>query len=358
MLREGGGIYCNFEDTRLFGFSPEDFPAFIAAVDELTADHPALFFDEVQEVPEWQRLVRAFLDQGRAVCVTGSNASLLGRELGARLTGRHLTTEIFPFSYGEFLSALDRAPGAESLRDYLSWGGFPLYLRERRDTLLHELLRDVVLRDVAARHHLRETRHVMNLLLFLFAHTGKPFSLQSLTKNLAIPTVGQTSRYLEFLQDAYLLLAVPKFSASFKQRVVAPAKFYATDNGLRRANSPQFTPDLGARLENTVALALRSQTRELFYAGERDRWECDFVTPEAAIQVCAELTPANQTRELRGLSEALALPGQRRGLIITLDQSDQLTLDGHPIQVVPAWRWLQPLPASPAPQTPPLSRTP
>jgi predicted AAA+ superfamily ATPase len=220
------------------------------------------------------------------------------------------------------------------------------------------LLRDVVLRDVAARHHLRETRHVMNLLLFLFAHTGQPFSLQSLTKNLAIPTVGQTSRYLEFLQDAYLLLAVPKFSASFKQRVVAPAKFYATDNGLRRANSPQFTPDLGARLENTVALALRSQTRELFYAGERDRWECDFVTPEAAIQVCAELTPANQTRELRGLSEALALPGQRRGLIITLDQSDQLALDGHPIQVVPAWRWLQPLPASPAPQTPPLSRTP
>ena len=46
------------------------------------ADHPkaAIYLDEVQEVPEWQRLVRALLDSGRRVCLTGSNASLLGRE--------------------------------------------------------------------------------------------------------------------------------------------------------------------------------------------------------------------------------------------------------------------------------------
>jgi len=71
--------------------------------------------------------------------------------------------------------------------------------------ILQELLRDIVQRDVAARHGLRETRHVTNLLLFLLANTGKPLSFQSLTKNLAIPSVGQTSGYAEFLSDAYLL---------------------------------------------------------------------------------------------------------------------------------------------------------
>ena len=67
----------------------------------------------------------------------------------------------------------------------------------------------------------------------------------------------QTSRTIEFLQDAYLLFAVPKFSPSFKQRVVAPNKYYAIDNALRRVNSPNLTADVGHRLENAVFLSLR-----------------------------------------------------------------------------------------------------
>jgi len=134
----------------------------------------------------------------------------------------------------------------------------------------------------------------MNLVLFLLANTGQPVSLQNLTKSLAIPAVAQTARYVEYLVDAYLLLAVPKYSASFKQRVVAPNKYYAIDNGLRRVNSPSATPDRGHRLENAVALALRQQGGNLAYAGEKNLWECDFVTDTQAIQVCAELTPENR----------------------------------------------------------------
>jgi uncharacterized protein len=146
-------------------------------------------------------------------------------------------------------------------------------------------------------------------------------------------------RFLRF-QDAYLLFAVPKFSASFKQRVVAPAKYFAIDNGLRRANSPQAQPDLGRRLENAVGLHLRRATRDLHYAGERDLWECDFVTPDAAIQVCLELTPANRERELRGVVEGARLPGKRRALVLTLNQTDRLREEGVPIAVTPAWRWM------------------
>jgi len=340
MRSAGRAVYASFEDTRLFGFGPDDFSSFISVVGEIGGAGTPVFLDEVQEAPDWPRLVRALLDQGRATCVTGSNASLLGREVGTRLTGRHLSFEVFPFSYAECLTFTGQAPGPASFRAFLDDGGFPAFLGLGQDVVLQTLLRDVVQRDVAARHGLRETRHVMNLALFLLANTGQPLSLQTLTKSLAVPTVGQTSRYVEHLLDAYLLFAVPRFSTSVRQRVVAPPKYYAVDNGLRRANSVQTQPDVGHRLENAVALHLRRHTPALSYAGERGLWECDFVTPDAAIQVCMELTPTNRNRELRGAVEGARLRGRRRGLVITLDQADRLVEDGVAIEVVPAWRWM------------------
>ena len=335
-----GAFYLNIEDTRLFGLGPPDFPTLLDVIEEL-ATGKTIFLDEIQELPEWQRLVRSLMDRGHAVCVTGSNASLLGRELGAKLTGRHRSFEVFPFSYSEYLAYTAGQKGPDTLGGYLDHGGFPGYLHKRDPHVLQELLRDIVQRDIAQRHHLREARHVMNLALFLLANTGQPLSLQGLTKALAIPTVGQTSRYVEFLQDAYLLFAVPKFSTSFKQRVVAPNKYYAIDNGLRRVNSPNFTPDVGHRLENAVFLSLRQRGLKPCYAGEKDRWECDFVTDELAVQVCAQLTPFNREREFEGLRRACALPGKRRGLVVTMDQKDALNMDGMRVEVVPASTWME-----------------
>ncbi len=342
-LRErttGGGFFCNFEDPRLFDLGVGDFKTLLELIEESAPGRQPVFFDEVQELTEWQRLVRLLLDRGHPLCLTGSNASLLGRELGARLTGRHLSFEVFPFSYPEYLAATGQQPGADSLRGYLDDGGFPGYLRERRPELLRELFRDIIQRDIAHRHALRETRHLMNLGLHLLANTGQPVSLQRLTKALAIPAVGQTSRYVEYLADAYLVLPLPRYSPSFKQRVISPCKYYAIDNGLRRANSPQPQPDLGHRLENAVFLALRRVGGPCHYAGETNVWECDFVTDTQAIQVCTELTPANLPRELAGLAGAAALPGRREPLILTLDQRDTFTDAGRQMRALPAWEWL------------------
>lgn len=336
----GGAFFCSLEDTRLFGLTPEDFPAFLSVLRELVPPGAAIFLDEVQEVAGWQRLVRTLLDGGHPICVTGSNASLLGRELGTLLTGRHLSFEVLPFGFAEYVLASGQRADASSLVSFLGDGGFPAFVRERDPHILQELVRDIVRRDIAARYGLRETRHVMNLALFLTGNTGQPLSLQTLTKVLAVPSVAQTSRYVEYLQDAYLVFAVPKFSTSFKQRVVAPNKYYAVDNGLRRAVSPQTTPDLGHRLENAVYLALRDRGERVSYANEKDSWECDFVTDREVIQVCAEITPFNREREVRGLIRALALPGDRRPLIVTLDQHDELHEGNLTIPVRPAWEWL------------------
>lgn len=344
---KGKAVTLNLEDTRLYGLSPEDFAPLLALLDE---HHPdaSIYLDEVQEVPEWQRLVRALLDKGRRVCLTGSNASLLGGELGSKLTGRHLSHEVYPFSYREFLEFTAQQPGAASLQDYLARGGFAAALSAgapQGAVLLRELLRDVVQRDIVSRHALRASRPLMTLVLHLLAHTGQPLSLQSLAKGLALPSVAQTGRIIEYLQDAWLLLSVPRFSPKFKQRVVSPPKYYAIDTGLAAANTPNPTPDLGRRLENAVLLHLRRLGESPTFAAMPNDWECDFVTPSLAIQCCAHLTPENRARELRGLLQASTLAGGIKGqprelLVLTLDQDDELQEQGVTMRVMPAWKWL------------------
>ena len=349
-LRRGLGgpaLTVNLEDTRLYGMGPEDFPGFLAVLD---AEHPEVpvYLDEVQEVPEWQRLMRALLDGGRRVCVTGSNASLPGREMGSKLTGCHQSLEVYPFSYQEFLEFTGQSAGRPSLEDYLMRGGFAGVLHagpEIGPSLLRELLRDVVQRDIVTRHALRSARPLMTLALHLLGHPGQPLSLHAMAKGLGLPSVAQTGRLVEYLRDAWLVLALPRFSASFKQRVTAPPKYYAVDTGLAAANSPNPTPDLGRKLENAVLMALRRRDLSPSYAAVPHAWECDFVTSDQAIQCCLRLGPENRKREVRGLLEAARLPGSRspRGrelLLITLDQEDQLLEDGQRIRVVPAWSWL------------------
>ena len=337
----------NLEDTRLYGLGPEDFVTLLSILD---TDYPkaAVYLDELQEVPEWQRLVRALLDSGRRVCLTGSNASLLGREMGTKLTGRHISHEVYPFSYQEFLEFTGQKAGAKSLNDYLMRGGFAAALSagpEQGPVLLRELLRDVVHRDIVTRHSLRSARPLMTLALHLIAHPGQPLSLQALAKGLSLPSVAQTGRMVEYLQEAWLMLALPRFSASFKQRVTSPPKYYAVDTGLAAANSPNPTPDLGRKLENAVLLTLLRMGTAPTFAAAPHEWECDFVTASQAIQCCARLTPENRQLELRGLIEAAKLPGGQQGkgrelLVITLDQEDALTEQGLKIRVIPAWKWL------------------
>ena len=344
---KGSAVTLNLEDTRLYGLGPEDFVTLLSILD---TDYPkaAIYLDEVQEVPEWQRLVRALLDSGRRVCLTGSNASLLGREMGTKLTGRHISHEVYPFSYQEFLEFTGQKAGAKSLNDYLMRGGFAAALSagpEQGPVLLRELLRDVVHRDIVTRHSLRSARPLMTLALHLIAHPGQPLSLQALAKGLSLPSVAQTGRMVEYLQEAWLMLALPRFSASFKQRVTSPPKYYAVDTGLAAANSPNPTPDLGRKLENAVLLTLRRMGTAPTFAAAPHEWECDFVTASQAIQCCARLTPENRQRELCGLIEAAKLPGGQQGkgralLVITLDQEDALTEQGLKIRVIPAWKWL------------------
>ena len=283
--------------------------------------------------------MRQLHDYGKKVFVTGSNASLLSKDLGTRLTGRYLNTELFPFSYQEFLVFEKKEAGLQSLENYLKKGGFPEFLKIKNEEVLQNLFKDIVLRDIAIRHGIRNTKVLVDVALFLLSNVGKETTYSSLRKAFQIGSTNSVIDYLTWLEDAYLLFFLPKFSWSSKSISVNPRKVYAIDNGLIAANTLSFSKDKGRMLENAVYIYLRNNGVKMYYFREKN--ECDFVLFDkekctTALQVCYEVNTDNKARELAGLLEAMTFFDLNEGFIVTQNQKDVLKIDGKTVFLVPA----------------------
>lgn len=327
--------YFNFEDPRVYGFEVKDF----SKLDEVMGkNHSAYYFDEIQNVPKWELFVRQLHDRGEKVFITGSNASLLSKELGTRLTGRHLRHELFPFAYSEYLTYTRQKDSNKAVESYLQTGGFPEYLRDENPEVLQLLLKDIVLRDIAIRYGIKNTIALMDMTLFLLSNVGKPVTFNSLRKTFNIGSANSVSDYLHWLEDSYLLFLLPKFSWSAKATAVNARKVYAIDNGLVGANTLSFSKDSGRMLENAVFIHLRRQPVQLYYFKEQK--ECDFVVAskqkvKQVIQVCSLLNNDNDERELAGLTEAMLFFKLKKGTIVTLNQKDILETKAGIVELIP-----------------------
>ena len=331
-----------FDDLRMAAFSTGDF----AVLDRIVAaEKPAnLVFDEIQLVEGWERYVKQKLDQGLRVLVTGSNATMLSAELGTHLTGRHLDLELQPFSYGEFLRFTGARASSKSVLSYLERGGFPAYLETKEPEVLRQLVRDIVNRDVAVRHGIKDVRPLETLVAFLLANMGNRVTPSRLTGALRVNAPSTVLAWFDHFEKTYLVERLERFSDSAKARSLAPKKVYAADTALARIASPSRTPDLGHALENAVCAELRRRGARRFYWAD-DASECDFVRAGGdgsfeAVQVCFELTPDNRERELAGLLGAMRELSLREGTIVTLRQSDFAREDGRDVRIVPAHEWL------------------
>jgi predicted AAA+ superfamily ATPase len=335
-------IYLNFDDIRLSGFETGDF---IRLHKEITdRGVKVLFFDEIQIVEGWERYVGQLLREGYRVFITGSNASMLSVELGTHLTGRHLSMELFPFSYSEF-SAFRALPGGErSVAEYLTTGGIPEYVKTGLPAVLQTLVDDILMRDIAVRHSVRDVASLRMLTAYLITNIGNPVSANKLVGMFDIKAASTFLEYFSYLKDAYLLEFVPMFSHSLRVQARNPKKVYVTDLGLYTENAVSTSENIGRRFENLIFMHLRRRYRQVFYY--RDRGECDFVVQEkerivAAIQVCHTVNDENFGREYEGLVDAMRAFGLSEGVIVTLDQSDLFERDGMSVRVVPADEYLR-----------------
>ncbi len=334
-------FFINFDDNRLYGFENNDF----SRLDEVITDSgkKILFFDELQKTEGWELYVRQKLDEEYKVIITGSNASLMSRELGTKLTGRYLSKELFPFSFKEFSAFRTLNPGEQAVAEYMNSGGFPEYLKTGNIEILSTLFDDILVRDIVIRNGIRDIKGLQRLALYLISNIGNKVTASKLKQVMGISATSTVMEYFSGLESSYLFYFIPRFSYSLKAQMINPRKVYSSDPGLIKVNSTSFFDDNGRKLENIIYNNLRLKHREIYYFQKKG--ECDFVAirrgsnPEV-VQVCYKLDQDNLERELFGLFEALQEFKIKEGKIITFNQKDKFTKSGLTAQVLPAYDYL------------------
>ncbi len=338
LLKTDQAIYLNFEDPRLINFTLDDFNRLESIAEETGIN--LLLLDEIQNIDQWERYARTANEKGIQMYITGSNASMLSRELGTRLTGRYKQIELFPFSYNEFLTFFNLERKQESFKQYFELGGFPEFLEEKDNDYLRTLLRDIITRDIAVRRKIANENQLVRLAVHLLSNTGKEFSYNNISKILEIKSVRTVIDYCDYLRESYLVDFIPLYSSSIKKQLVNPKRSYSIDPVFAKANSLSFSEDLGRRLENFVFNKLRRSFSEIFYFKDTNS-ECDFLIKQnerivQVVQVCWEINNENMNREINGIKNAMTVTGTPEGTIITFNQEDKL--DG--INLIPAWKWI------------------
>ena len=355
-LAEDQFYYLNFEDDRFLGFEADDATFLYRHLVELYGERRIFIVDEVQNIPGWERFVRRYMDLGHKFYITGSNASLLSRELGTRLTGRYVPVELFPFSFDEYrrwrgseLPAPTKRTTAEAgrlqalLEDYLHQGGLPEPLKYPELDLGRALYEDVLYRDIAARYRLEAVRALKELGFYLLSNPAQLISYNKLKAQLQLGSVNTVKNYVEYLEDSWLLFTLNVHDHSVKRQQIAPKKVYTIDTGLAQAVGYASSPNTGHLLENAVYLALRRRTAELFYWAAPNGQEVDFYLPKEKqlIQVAASVDqPATRERELRAMNEAMLALRIKQSLLLTSANALPATVPAGIVETRSVADWL------------------
>lgn len=335
--------YFHFENVQLANFEQEDFHQLDEAFREVLGEDGIYLLDEVQNIQGWEVFVRQLTEKKLPVIITGSNATMLSRELGTRLTGRNLRYELFPFSYKEFLNFKKIKDSEQSFEQFFLQGGFPEYLATNNKDILRNLFQDILYRDIIVRNDLRSEQAIKEFVAFISANIGVETSFNNITKHITVKSTNTILQFMDSCEQAYLFFAIKKFSYSVRKQQMNPKKIYCIDNALIRTNTVTFSENKGRMLENLVFIELRRKNKNIFY--HKNNYECDFLIQEnnkiiQAIQVCYKLTRENEEREMQGIIEACKENKLTKGLILTYDEEDSIKKEGINIIIMPVRKWL------------------
>lgn len=347
--------YINFEDERLFNFNAKDFNQIYEALIELFGDKKTFFIDEIQNVSNFENFVRRFYDNGYKFYITGSNAKLLSKEIGTKLTGRHLDIIVKPFSFKEFMTfkgmqfdknmiykTESRAEIKSLFQEYLFGGSMPEYAMYKDKELLMQIYEDVIIKDIVVRYNIENIIRLKELYQYTITNFSNKFSFNSLKKIIDFGSVNTIKLHLGYLCETHLAKMITKFDYSMKKQLINEKKIYVIDNGFISAISTRITKDKGWLLENIVFNRLTDDFEIFYHSGKS---ECDFILVErnkikTAMQVTWELDETNRDREINGLVEAMQTYDLKSGLLLTYDQEEEIIINLKKIHIQPIWKWL------------------
>lgn len=348
--------YVNFEDDRFLGFEADDANDLYQVLVEVFGERKIFIIDEVQNIAGWEHFVRRFIDMGFKFYITGSNASLLSKELGTRLTGRYVPIELFPFSFKEYLefrgeeipdlnrmTTVHHARLQSSLQAYLESGGVPDALKYPELPLLRTLYDDVLYRDIATRYRLDDVTAIRELAFYLIRNPTSLISFNKLKDQLRLGSVNTIKNYISYMENSWLVFTLNVYDYSVKRQQIAPKKIYCIDTGLVNKVGFGFSPNTGKLLENLVFLTIRRITPDIYYFSSPSGHEVDFYLPESRqlIQVTQNLNnAATRDREVRALQDAIQVLKPKSALILTDANGKDFEIDRVPVSIRSAAEWM------------------
>lgn len=362
-------LYINFEDDRLAGLQLEDLSRLVDLYFELYPDLIGerglhFFFDEIHEVPGWEKFIRRLLDTEQVqLYITGSSAKLLSTEIATSLRGRTLVREIFPFSFSEYLDHLnimvhtpptsrEIAVVQHHLQRYLEFGGFPEVVRVEEPLhreILQSYMDTVIYRDIIDRYEISNPHPLKRLLIHCLQNASSPLSIhktyQTLKSQGHSVSKGSLYAFMDHLQDAYCIFSVPSFTLSAKKRELVPKKVYPVDPGLISAYAIDRSYARGATLEGAVFVHLLRRGGSLYYYMTSGGREVDFFHLangcKTLIQVSLSLqNEKTRRRELEALQEAMGELEVEKGWIVTLNEDELIETPEGKIVSLPIWKFL------------------
>ncbi len=348
--------YVNFDDERLVGMDAKDLDKVLRALYELYGDVEFVVLDEPQNVEKWE-LFASRLRETKKVIITGSNSRLLGGELATALTGRHIDVLMFPFSFREILKfkpnvylTKDISRTRNELEEYLKGSGFPEYLKFGPEIVIN-IYNDIIGRDCIRRYRIRNEKSFRELSRYLISNFSSEFTYSKLSRITGIRNIHTVKNYVGYMEQAFLIKVVERFSFKLKQQIIAPKKVYAIDHGFANFLSFKTAKNLGGLFENVVLIDLLNRTSSephasVYYYKSAQGHEVDFIVKkgnvvEQLIQVCYDLSdPGTKEREIRSLLRASSELMCKNLLVITDDNEGEESIRGKTIKFIPLWKWL------------------
>ncbi len=355
--------YINFDDERLAGFTTNDFDKLLEIFYEIYGDFEYIILDEPQNISRWELFINR-LRRTKRIIITGSNSKMLSGELATHLTGRYIDFVLFPFSFREFLrfkkysfsnqdvySTKNTGLVKNFLEDYLKTGGFPESYFFGREMLVR-IYSDILENDVLKRFKVKKKMTFKEITKYLITNISSEFSLNRLKNVFEIRDVHTLKNWFSFLQDAYLIFILERFSFKLKEQAIAPKKVYCIDTGLVNSIGFTFSENIGRKVENLVAVEVLRRKNywhkewEIYYWKDYQQNEVDFVIKEGKrikklIQVCSNIEEIKtRDREIKGLIKASEDLKCNDLLVITLDHEGEERYTSKRVKFIPLWKWL------------------
>jgi len=365
LLRNSQFMYFNFDDEALAAISQVDTDKLMKELHSVYGNVKTILFDEIQNLPNWELFVNRLHRIGYNLIITGSNAKLLSKELATMLTGRHIPIEIMPFNFNEFLRAekykvdyelmsipQKRGEFLNIINKYLICGGFPEVVVKEFDPkeYLGILFDSVLFKDVVKRYKVRHPAVISDLASCLVNNFSNYYTLRKLQKVLSLRSITTIKKYISYLEEAYLISQLKRFSYKAKERIKSPKKLYVIDNGYINAKAIRYSPDKGRLMENLIFTELVKRGFEantnLFYYKTRNSREVDFVIKKdlsiaELMQVSYETANINTLdREIKSLIEASDESKANNLVILTWDKEEEIEKNNKVIRLIPIWKWL------------------